>query len=479
VGTLGRCSVSAEADGYKHDRTYDRLGLRCPTEVFEEVEREAASSAFGRRAAVKAKDTRDIEKARNAILRLFPQIPLATCQAVLDHGFQKGSGRVGRSTVLDDDQKVTLAIVAHVRHTMTPYDILLRELDRDGVGEETRRETARGMIRGRVDDVLKQWRSSSTNIVLKPIKERPKVRPAKGKNPPVQSRRAVSSGRRGPPDTKLEKSEKGAATTSLEASIHAVRSKPKGSLNTNLPRTAPVTRRTSRTIPKEVATSTVSRGPAGTRGRGSRGGFSTAHMTTSLEASIHAPGFLNRSCQETNEVSTQSFHAAHMTFPNSLNESIHAVKYTFEAEPAMTIGTRSKSSNNHVFDILQKKRSHEVDEGTPKAKRTKCDKATPGTLDDIQACRASTTARMSTATLDYVDDDNQLPLVLDAMRLDEAAVGSQNMFHGARPFPPHKCTSRKTANIPKGNPMTNPGRLKHPTRRQLSEIKNGIFPMTN
>lgn len=304
MGTLGRCSVSAEADGYKHDRTYDRLGLRCPTEVFEEVEREAASSAFGRRAAVKAKDTRDIEKARNAILRLFPQIPLATCQAVLDHGFQKGSGRVGRSTVLDDDQKVTLAIVAHVRHTMTPYDILLRELDRDGVGEETRRETARGMIRGRVDDVLKQWRSSSTNIVLKPIKERPRVRPAKGKNPPVQSQRAVSSGCRGPQDTKLEKSKKGAATTSLEVSIHAVRSKPKGSLNTNLPRTVPATRRTSRTIPKEVATSTVSRGPAGTRGRGSRRGFSTAHMTTSLEASIHAPGFLNRSYQETNEVST-------------------------------------------------------------------------------------------------------------------------------------------------------------------------------
>lgn len=283
--------------------THDRLGLRCPVEVYEVVLRDAASSAVGRRAAVEAKDSRDIEKARDAILRLFPHIPLASCQAVLDHGFQKRSGRVGRSTGLDDDEKVTLAIVAHVRHRMTPYDTLLRELDRDGVGEGNRRETARAMIRGRLDDILNQWRSSSPNIVLKPIKERPKSKPARSTNLKTQWQRNISNGTKGPTNTKVVKSKKEAVGASLEASIHAVSSKPKTSQNRDLPGRASATRRTNLQDP---TTSAVTRGSTRNRG-GSKRVFSTAHMTNTLETSIHVKETFTKSLLETNEISRRSF----------------------------------------------------------------------------------------------------------------------------------------------------------------------------
>lgn len=410
---------------------------------------------------MKAKDSRDIEKARNAILRLFPQIPLASCQTVLDHGFQKGSGRVGRSTVLDDDHKVTLAIVAHVRHTMTPYETLLRELDRDGVGKETRRETARGMIRGCVEDVLSRWRSSSPNTVLKPIKQRPKAKPVRVKNLKVRSQRTISSGCRGPPDTKVKKSTKGAAGSSFEASIHAVRSKSKGLQNTNLPATAPATRHTSRTISQETTASAITRDPARTRGRDSRGGFSTAHMTNSLEASIHATGSFSRSFLETDKISAQCFRATCMTGHNSPNESIQAVKYTSKAAPAMNIGTRSKPSTDHMWDVSQKKRSREIDEGTPKAKRIKGEEATAGASIDVQDCYASTTADFPITTSEYVNDDADLPLVLDTMHLDDAAFRSRNMFQVGKPLLSHAFTSKRTANILKGNPMATVRRLKH------------------
>ncbi|KAL9107738.1 MAG: hypothetical protein Q9187_008386, partial [Circinaria calcarea] len=84
-----------------------------------------------------------------------------SAEAVLSHGFQKGSGRVGRSTTLTDDEKITKAVIAHIRHTETPYDNLLRQAT-DHCPKETRREDARASVRAQVDDVLRRWRSEST-----------------------------------------------------------------------------------------------------------------------------------------------------------------------------------------------------------------------------------------------------------------------------------------------------------------------------
>lgn len=430
---------------------------------------------------MKAKDNRDTDKARNAILRLFPQIPLASCQAVLDHGFQKGSGRVGRSSVLDDDEKVTLAIVAHVRHTMTPYDTLLRELDRNGVKENNRRETARAMIRGRVEDVLSQWRSSSPNAVLKPMNEKPKAKPVRGKNLKVRALRKVSRGITGATNAAAVKGKKQAVGPSLEASIHAVRSKSENIQKRNPPRRASTTRREDGTVPQETTTFVVQTNPRdSTRTKGSPRGFSAAHMTNSLEASIHAMGSFTKSLLDTNEVSTTTFRATHMTGSDFLEASVHAINYTIKDTPTTSgvstiIGTGLGASTEKVLQASLKKRSREIEEGTPRVKRTKCEDATVGVPVDIQDCYAPAIAGSPATSLEYADDEDNLPLVLNAMHLEGTSGGSQSTVSVARPFL-HPTFSSTKASILKENSRP---RLKHPTRRQLFEMKNGALPLKN
>ena len=456
------CNGDGNADRHQDNVTNDRLGLRCPEDVYQEVQKDAASSASGRRAAVKVKDDRDIGKARSAILRLFPQMPLASCQEVLDHGFQKGSGRVGRSTVLDDDEKVTLAIVAHVRHKMTPYDTLLRELDRDGVEDDTRRETARAMIRSRIDDVLSQWRSSSSNIVLKPIGKRPNSKRIRGgQKLKTQSQKAVRSDIKGSKTTEVMKSKKEAAGPSLEASMHAVKSNFNVVYTRDRPARAPAKKLTAS---QKTTASAVTRGSARTT-CGSKRGFSAAHMTNSLEASMHAIGSFTKALLETNEVSRRSSRGTYMTGTNTLECSIHALNYDPKAAPPsssilMNIDTRPMSSPNMESNTSQKKRSRGMDEDTSRVKRCKYDNATAGAPTDLEERCDTTVVGLPKLPLEDVDDRHNLLPFLDAMHLGETPDQLQCTF--ASPILPHKSTSGRTA-----------GRLIHPTRRQLLEMKNG------
>ena len=68
---------------------------------------------------------------------------------VLNHGFRKHSGRVGRSGAMPLERKVVLAVIAHVRHRHSAYDGLLRE------GVE--RGEARRVTRGVVEAVVRGW----------------------------------------------------------------------------------------------------------------------------------------------------------------------------------------------------------------------------------------------------------------------------------------------------------------------------------
>lgn len=56
--------------------------------------------------------------------QVFPHMPSASQTAILDHGFEKGSGRVGRVQKLDEVVKANLAVNAHIRHNLTAYDAL-------------------------------------------------------------------------------------------------------------------------------------------------------------------------------------------------------------------------------------------------------------------------------------------------------------------------------------------------------------------
>jgi hypothetical protein len=85
------------------------------------------------------------------IMRMFPGCPRRRAAAVARHAGLRGSGRVGRSAAgraLDEDA-ITLAVVASVRHEDTDYDSLLMS----GIP----RAIARDQVRPAIDRVLATW----------------------------------------------------------------------------------------------------------------------------------------------------------------------------------------------------------------------------------------------------------------------------------------------------------------------------------
>ena len=86
------------------------------------------------------------------IRRLFPGIPNDRADLIAGHAGRRGSGRVGRSAAgrALDEEAVTLAVVASVRHTETDYDELLM----DGVA----RAEARERVAAEIDRLLRRWR---------------------------------------------------------------------------------------------------------------------------------------------------------------------------------------------------------------------------------------------------------------------------------------------------------------------------------
>lgn len=134
------------------------MGLHCPKNVFEEVSANASATALSRKRNVVARDRKDQANARAAILRLYPRIPLQDVDVVLGHGFAKGTGRVGRTGTLSMEEKVTLAVAAHVRHTHTSYDSILLAQDRRKGSIDSRRKEARAEVRHDQDAMLGSWR---------------------------------------------------------------------------------------------------------------------------------------------------------------------------------------------------------------------------------------------------------------------------------------------------------------------------------
>lgn len=71
-----------------------------------------------------------------------------------EHACLKYSGRVGRSAAAKnlDAQAIKLAVIAHIRHTKTPYDKLLAK------GYD--RWDARKQVEETVDRILAKWKNS-------------------------------------------------------------------------------------------------------------------------------------------------------------------------------------------------------------------------------------------------------------------------------------------------------------------------------
>ncbi|KAF1362815.1 hypothetical protein EJ07DRAFT_106507 [Lizonia empirigonia] len=61
-----------------------------------------------------------------AVREMFPKIPEADLSSIVNHAFEEGTNRVGNAKELSLARRVQLAVVAHIRHTYTEYDKMLK-----------------------------------------------------------------------------------------------------------------------------------------------------------------------------------------------------------------------------------------------------------------------------------------------------------------------------------------------------------------
>ena len=139
-------------------KRYERQGLLVEDEALTQAEEECAADAATRearrqQAAVRRAELDQEYLARFAarIRELYLNCPKGRETEIAEHACRKYSGRVGRSAAAKalDEDAVRLAVVAHIRHTETPYDDLL-------VGGVERSE-ARARVRDQVATVLSDW----------------------------------------------------------------------------------------------------------------------------------------------------------------------------------------------------------------------------------------------------------------------------------------------------------------------------------
>jgi len=141
---------------------YERQGVLVETSGLEKAEREcledADELALARARGAETRRNQDAELAAQMtkqIAKLFPGCPPKEAAEIATHTARRGSGRVGRTEAgrnLEEDA-LTLAVVAAIRHKHTGYDELLSS----GID----RVTARQRIAAQAEEILAKWRGQS------------------------------------------------------------------------------------------------------------------------------------------------------------------------------------------------------------------------------------------------------------------------------------------------------------------------------
>ncbi|KAI1287218.1 hypothetical protein F5Y03DRAFT_124118 [Xylaria venustula] len=136
--------VSNSKDTLKLDHHMNRLGYHFRHSIVEEARKILKESGHHEQAAYVHEpgkpepipsSQREIDLEADAVLRdLFPRIPNTDRQEIIDHAFKKdgkfnGEIKVGMAKDITLARRVQLAALAHIRHTHTRYDELLRESD--------------------------------------------------------------------------------------------------------------------------------------------------------------------------------------------------------------------------------------------------------------------------------------------------------------------------------------------------------------
>ena len=142
-------------------KRYERQGLLVEEDGLERAETECLADAQIRQAKrMREAERRDIldkeyvKRYSEQIRQCYPHMPSGLEVKIAEHACLKYSGRVGRSEAAKrfDEDSITLAVLAHVRHTRTDYDeLLMRGIDR---------HDARSLVREKIDRVLEQWQGN-------------------------------------------------------------------------------------------------------------------------------------------------------------------------------------------------------------------------------------------------------------------------------------------------------------------------------
>lgn len=143
----------------RHRKRNERQGVLVEPAALERAETECLVDAEARarareRAAVRreAMDVEYLKRFTERLKALFPGCPDDEARAIAEHACEKHSGRVGRSASAKnlDDQAITLAVRAHIRHVHTRYDSLL--------GKGCDRAGARAAVAERIHEVVELWK---------------------------------------------------------------------------------------------------------------------------------------------------------------------------------------------------------------------------------------------------------------------------------------------------------------------------------
>ena len=145
-------------------RRYERQGIlieesaleRAQAECFEDADQRAARREHDAKRGSQ-QDRDHIIRLAAAIRELFPGCPEREAHTIAEHTGARGSDRVGRTAAGRslEEEALTAAVVAAIRHRHTSYDELLMS------GRS--RGDARDAVREDVDRLLERWRSVADN----------------------------------------------------------------------------------------------------------------------------------------------------------------------------------------------------------------------------------------------------------------------------------------------------------------------------
>jgi hypothetical protein len=144
-------------------KRYERQGLLVEERALQAAETacladaEARARQRERAEALRAELDRDhIARFAERVRQLYPRCPPGRERPIAEHACLKYSNRIGRTAAAKqlDEEAIKLAVVAHIRHHETDYDLLLAS------GHE--RWDARAAVNAEVERVLTSWQESST-----------------------------------------------------------------------------------------------------------------------------------------------------------------------------------------------------------------------------------------------------------------------------------------------------------------------------